>query len=149
MTESFEFVKNIHKKILDNTNSNTSFYMILRDKKNIDCEKENGIYKFCDMANILISKIKIEDFNQKNKSILNFFNNIMLRKVSTIYERKKKKNSVFGSYKLSEKFLTNLSVFADYKMVEEKTDENSHYPDKLSKHSKFRRLSYNEKLSKK
>ncbi len=123
--------------------------MILRDKKSIDFEKENGINNFCDMANITISKIKLEDFNQKNKSILNFLNNIVLRKVSTHYESKRKKNSVFGSYKLSEKFLTNLSAFSDYKMVEEKTDENSPYLDKLSKHSKFRRLSYNEKLSKK
>lgn len=123
--------------------------MILRDNKNIDCEKENIINNFCDLANISISKIKIEEFNQKNKSILNFFNNIMLRKVSNFYERKKKKNSLFGSYKLSEKFLTNLSVFADYKMVEEKTDENLLNPDRISKHSKYRRLSYNEKISKK
>lgn len=123
--------------------------MILIDQKNSDWEKRNGINNFCDRANITLSKLNVSDFNQKNKSILNIFNNILLRKVSNFFERKKKKNSVFGSYKLSGKFITNLSVFSDYKMIEEKTEENHIYSDKLPRFSKSRRLSYNEKLSKK
>lgn len=109
-------------------------------------ESNDFLTNFCENANITFYNISAAwEFNQKNNSILNYFNNILIRKISK--KIKKKKTSKDLDKKFAYTSQEYLSPFSDYNMTT--TDNYFHNnSESLITRSKCRRLSYNEKLSK-
>lgn len=142
--ETFEFVKNIHRNILNHSGSCASFYMFAVERKK-NQENNTLFQNFCDKAKIAFHTIEVSQFSSKNITLLNYFNNILLRKIC-IAEKKKKIVSKTSNPKRLMTVCSDLGANSDYRMVEERSYETE--PEGLPR-LKFRRLSYNQKLSKK
>ena len=110
---------------------------------NIYNESNDFLSRFCSDAKITYLNISLNEFNQKNSTILNFFNNILIRKISKKELKNTKKN-----FK-RDNSLQNLSPYSGYVMVEKNYLENEFSLESLIQPKlKFRTLSYNPKLSK-
>jgi hypothetical protein len=143
--ETFEFAINVHKNIMNTSISNASFYMFGVDKKMDHSIKCDFLENFCEKAKITFCRIEVSQFTQKNNTILNFFNNILIRKICKKGDKKKNK-TIFQRKVQTEN--SELSAEASYRMVEEKGEDSEPQSNSYPK-LKYRRLSYNQKLSKK
>lgn len=108
------------------------------------CEYDNFISNFCNLAKITYINISISEFNQKNNTILNFLNNILLRKICNTKKLCNKK--IVNNENISDNYNEYLSPNSVYHMSEDNIEENDVYS--IQPKLKWRRLSYNEKVNK-
>jgi len=138
---SFEYIKSIHKNIINSSNSDISFYLFGLKDKNTNLQNFDVIQNFCRKAKIEFLSLNISEFTQANSTIMNYFNNILIRKVCNFKEKKKSKTFNTRYVDTSENIdNNNLYPAADYRMIEKNKNQ-----DNVNPRYKYRRLSYNQK----
>jgi len=156
--ETFEFAKSAHMKITNFSKSQASFYMFNIEKEEniltaltsvnvVNEENVELIKEFCIKTKVTYCQGKLSDFNQKNTVLLNYLNNVLIRKANNTNSKHHRKNkSSVRQYNSNDVYLmeSSLSSFADYKMMESKEENDTHLPRRLT----CRRLSYNQKIPK-
>jgi len=128
MPESFDYIRKVNENIMTIKNSMIShcymFNLINECEKSTEFEKMISVY--CIKYNITLINIKISNFNQNSKVLINIFSSLLIKKDANLkVNGKNRKSKKYESFSMSEPASeeNNLGKFSNYKMVD--YDEDS------------------------
>jgi len=146
--DTFEYIRATHMKVLNSHTRNASFYLFVVRAEAKASKDVELIKDYCLNAKITFCRTNPDEFTQKNVTLLNYLNNVLIRKVSCKDKKSAKKIKTYNEtrYNSNDMYLleTSLSPFSDYQMLESK-EEGNNFVSRLKYNRKF---SYNQKLPK-